>query len=143
MNCTNSSRCEINNTQNFLLNHLFYLLIISVSFLGVIFNSMSAFILTFSQNSNSKFLRFLKYYSYNSLAISFIDFLFCSSHLYSVRSVYKFNQKIHFVYESSVIYYIVYTNTWALLYTFSGILVVMCILVVYLYLWYTYNVYLW
>ena len=122
LNCTNKSFCEINKTEQPIFDNVIYILLISIPGLGVMFNSISAFILTFSQNSNSKYLKFLKYYSYNSLAISFIDCLFFPSHLYSVRSVYRFNQKSHFVYESSVINYIVYINTWVFLYTFSGIL---------------------
>ena len=94
----------------------------SVSFVGIILNSISVFIFTFSHNSSSKFLKFLKYYSFNSLAISLNDFLYTVIYISSNIVVYRIDTK--WLHEKKEFFQIllIYMNLWAFLYTISGIL---------------------
>ena len=122
LNCTNHSWCQIIKNDNINYEKISHLVILGFSSLGVIFNSISAFILSFSKNSSTKFLQFLNYYSINSLAISLNDALFVAIYLYLDSVHYKYNSQIYFDNEKIVKLFIIYLNIWAFLYTFSGML---------------------
>ena len=99
---------------------LYMILIFSI--VGIILNSISVFIFAFSKNTSTKFLQFLKFYSFNSLGISTLDFLFVSTYLWSDHTAYKYNESVYYEKKEYLIIYIIYINCWSFLYTFSGIL---------------------
>ena len=130
LNCVNATNYEIIEQKNFVFDRTYYFLISGFSMFGIIFNSISVFIFTFSKNSSTKFLKFLKYYSFSSLAISWNDFLYSIIYLSSNLTVYSFDIKINTIdkkiqgHEKETVsrILVIYMNIWAFLYTFSGIL---------------------
>lgn len=93
LNCTNNSYCEITKSEIEMHERIHFILILCFSLLGVILNSISAFIFTFSKNSSTKFLKFLKFYSFISLAISLNDFMFSITRISSKNDIYVYEQK--------------------------------------------------
>ena len=120
LNCTNDIYCQIIKKEYATL-FLPYLMII-MSLLGIIFNSTSAFILIFSKNSSTKFLKFLKIYSFNSLAISLNDFVYNIFYLSSMSKVYISSKKGFVETKNIFKFFVIYLNVLAFLYTFSGII---------------------
>ena len=120
LNCSNLSICEIVKKENPIVDNTVHILISSFSLLGIILNSITAFIFIFSNNSSTKFLKFLKFYSLNSLGISLNDFSFINYYLFTNNYVYIINNK--FYNESNLTPFIVYLNFFVFFSTFSGML---------------------
>ena len=121
LNCTNDSLCDITKKENKIIEDLLMFLNFFFSSVGIIFNTISVFILTFRSNSSSKFLKFLKFYAINSLAISLNDFWFIIICIFTIDDVYIIEERRHHE-MTSIFYPIIYLNFWMILYTFSGIL---------------------
>lgn len=121
LNCSNDSTCEIQNKEYMTFEQISYLVVLVFSTLGIIFNLISTFILTFSNNSTTKFLQFLKFYSINSFLISLNDFINIICFFSTNSIVYKFDKKSF--YKADILNnYIIYLNIWAVIYSISGIL---------------------
>ena len=111
LNCTNDSLCDISKKENKIIEDLLMFLNIFFSSLGIIFNTISVFILTFRSNSSSKFLKFLKFYAINSLAISLNDFWFIIICIFTIDDVYIIEERRHHE-MTSIFYPIIYLNFW-------------------------------
>lgn len=123
MNCSDDHEwCVILDKEYFTFEHITLLILIGTSLFGIICNSISAFIFVFSNNSTTKFLKFLKFYSINSMISSLNVFAYSLVYFFLNRVVLKYNGQIFFKNEDTVIIHIIFYNIFVLLYTFNGVL---------------------
>ena len=123
LNCSNFNSCIIMSTQTmFNYGFNFYSVIIPISFIGFLLNSICVAIFCCEKNLKSNFFQFLKYYSINSILIHLNDLAMCAS--FSVNQYnYIYESNIYITSYAYTIYYShIYLVVWSVCYSFSGIL---------------------
>ena len=114
-----------------LVPNILYYLIVIISLIGLLLNSLSLFIFIFSNNMNTKFLLYLKFFLINSFTVT-INYLVAFAMYVSAISNNK-NQKLisHFLsvnnYEYIFYYSYVFLPLWTISYTCGNILDIMIV----------------
>ena len=90
---------------------------------GFILNSIASYILTFSLKTDSKFLKFVKIYTFNCMLINLNDTVITILTLTATGTTYNRGLDKFFTSEAYIIYFNYFgRNLWSLTYTFSSIL---------------------
>ena len=118
INCTDNYTCEI--TGSGAHTQIYQYCIISFSLLGLITNTLSLFIFTFSNNMNTRFLRYLKWYVVNSLVVTFNCFLLGVVPL-SLKGI-NYNNNFNSNYSIMFFYVFICIPTFLVSYTFGSLL---------------------
>lgn len=125
-NCTNISQDEMNcqsDPRQYDLYIWSKLIEIIISGIGIILNIVSIFILIYSNNTNIKFLKYLKIYSFNSLIINISIFIISIIFYILNKSVYISNKIGLYDSETYMTYYIHgFMSIITITYTFSGVM---------------------
>lgn len=117
------SDCEEHDNPQFLI--LLFYFFPSLTLSGILLNLLSLFIFTFSNNMNTKFLRYLKWYLVNSVTVGLNTFIFTL--LVSItdgRGKVTDKHVQFFVSNYDVLFYILYifTPIWTISYTYGNFL---------------------
>jgi len=123
INCSGKQAIDCNDTGGPLTPEYFYHFCLAMSVIGLSLNLLSLFIFVFSNNMNTRFLRYLKFYLVNSLMITvnhcalFALFASIQGH---VHKIYSFNLMPDYSY---MFYYnYVFLPIWIVSYTYGNLL---------------------
>ena len=136
LNCTGeqNKQCEIQN-QNISLEIFGSVSVLVISFIGFVLNMLSLFIFVFSNNMNTKFLNYFKWYLVNSILVTLNLFITMLLHFLLNENpfdkIFLFNKLINikptviytFTSEFYILSYIfVFLPVWSITYTFGSLL---------------------
>ena len=121
--------CKIDDIYQ--LPSLIYYILLSVPLIGSLLNLLSLFIFIFSNNMNTKFLRYLKYYLINSLCITVNYLLVILAAIIVLGSQTKNGHKLdldhHLISNYNFVFYsrYIFLPVWTISYTFGSLLDIM------------------
>lgn len=122
INCTNSSCSTISETYINSTSILVGILLI-ISFIGIVFNSISVYIFFISKSMKTRFFQYLKIFSIHSLLTNLNDFLFYILFIALNQTIYMSGDALLYTSETFIRYHTYfYLLAWSYIYTFGGII---------------------